>query len=328
MNDLYALFTKNGANTMGEYNAPNYDGMDFWALGAIAKYYPGNSTARTQARDIMGKLWEDIGEHYNPYLGNMIGPYDRAYTRDMTAHNAILSLYFWGIFGYGKAAVPPKGEGDLRFDVSQGAAIALIMEEVQSTMSSEVKEKILGLGIEAGEERLLRRTVYYDLETERSRTTTAWISKELMIGGQQLAESVERGPQFVPAIVHWASDSTHKPFPLIGLFSLYPTATTITAIASENKLMVSYPNTTQAGTDTFQFMLSGIPPPWIQKGNVVDGFRNVPCLDVNVTVKGLRGLPTVYGDSIYGSYYYNITYVVPRDFRGVPEVVFDLAYTC
>ncbi|KAG4431340.1 hypothetical protein IFR05_013172 [Cadophora sp. M221] len=323
--ELFELFTKNGANTMGEYNAPNYYGMDFWALGAMAKYGPENSTFKAHAPIIMAKLWDDIADHYNPYLGNMVGPYDRAYTRDMNVHDAILSLYFWGIFGYGKGAVPPKGELDLRYDATQGAGIALILENVASAMSSDVKERLLG---PFESERTLSRTIYYDLETEDNRTTTAWLSKELMIGGQQLAETVDRGKQFVPAIVHWASDPSHKPFPLNGLFSLYPTATTITAIAESHKLTISYPNTTQKGTDSFQFMLSGTPPPWSLAGNVVDGFTNVPCLDINVTAPGLQQLPTLYGSSIYGSWYYNITYVVPSNFTGTPNVSFDLAYTC
>ncbi|PVH88640.1 hypothetical protein DL98DRAFT_555658 [Cadophora sp. DSE1049] len=326
---LYELFTKNGANTMGEYNAPNYYGMDFWALGAMAKYGPSSSQIREHAPEIMAKMWEDIADHYNPYLGNMVGPYDRAYTRDMTVHDAILSLYFWGIFGYGRLAVPPRGELDLRYDGTQGAAIALVMGDVEGAMSAGVREKLLG-GFDSGEqkERLLKRTIYYDLETEDNKTTTAWLSKYLMIGGQQLAETVDRGKQFVPAIAHWAADPGHKPFPLNGYFSLYPTATTITAVAEKQKLTISYPNTTQPGTDSFQFMLSGIPPPWSLAGNVVNGFTNVPCLEVNVTAPGLQKLPTVYGSSIYGSYYYNITYVVPSNFTGTPVVSFDLAYTC
>ncbi|CZT02475.1 related to OrfH, unknown gene in trichothecene gene cluster [Rhynchosporium graminicola] len=323
--ELFKLFTKMGANTMGEYNAPNYYGMDFWALGAMEKYGPENSSFKAHAPVIMAKLWDDIADHYNPYLGNMVGPYDRAYTRDMNVHDAILSLYFWGIFGHGKAAGPPKGEIDLRYDAAQGSAIALILDNVASAMSLEVKEALLG---EFGEKRLLNRTVYYDLETDNNRTTTAWISKSLMIGGQKLAENVDRGKQFVPAIVHWASDPTHKPRPLNGYFSLFPSTTTITAIAESQKLTISYPNTTQDGSDSFQFMLSGIPPPWSLAGNVVDGFTNVPCLDVNVTAPGLQRLPTVYGSSIYGSWYYNITYLVPSNFTGTPMISFDLAPTC
>jgi hypothetical protein len=322
---IFQLFSKHGANTLGEYNAPTYYGMDMWALGAIAKYGPKNATFTAHANTIMAELWEDIAEHYNPYLGNMAGPYDRAYTRDMTTHSSVLSMFWWGIFGYENAPEPQRGEVDLGYDATQGAALALLMETVEETMSDDVKEKLL---VPFEGERLLNKTIYYDLDTDEKRIATSWLSKPLMIGGQQVKETVARGGQFVPAIVHWASDPEHKPFPYNGFFSLYPSATTIDAVASANKLSISYPNTTQDGTDTFQFMLSGIPPPWNLAGNVVDGFSNLPCLSVNVTAPGLEELPTVYGSMIYSHYYYNITYSVPEGFVGTPSIEFELAYTC
>jgi hypothetical protein len=323
--ELYELFTKNGANTLGEYNAPTYYGMDMWTLGANAKYGPKNATLTNHAVEIMTKVWEDVSDHYNSYLGNMAGPYDRAYTRDMTTHDAILSMFWWGIFGYEKAPAPPKSDLDLNYDVSQGAALALIMETVASVFSPEVTDKLLN---PFTNERFLNKTIYYDLATNDSRIATSWLSKPLMIGGQKLAETVARGQQFTPAIVHWAADPSHKPYPYNGFFSLYPSATTITAVAESHLLIISYPNTTQSGTDSFQFMLSGIPPPWNLAGNVVDGFSNLPCLKVNVTAPGLQVLPTVYGSMIYDHYYYNITYVVPTGFEGVPKIVFEMEYTC
>lgn len=322
---LYELFRKHGANTLGEYNAPTYYGMDMWALGAIVKYGPKNATFTAHAKEIMREVWEDIAEHYNAYLGNMVGPYDRAYTRDMTTHSAVLGMFWWGIFGYENAPVPQRGDVDLGYDASQGAALALIMDVVEGTMSQSVKEKLVG-SFEG--ERMLNKTIYYDLETDEKRIATSWLSKPLMIGGQQVAESVARGEQFVPAIVHWAADPEHKLFPYNGFFSLYPSATTIDAVASANKLDISYPNTTQAGTDSFQFMLSGIPPPWNLAGNVVDGFGNLPCLSANVTAPGLVEVPTVYGSMIYSHYYYNITYTVPDDHVGIPRIGFEFEYTC
>jgi len=324
-NELYELFTKNGANTLGEYNAPNYYGMDMWALGSMAKYGPKNATFTKLSVEIMTKIWEDIADHYNPYLGNMVGPYDRAYTRDMTVHDAIISMFWWGIFGYDKAPIPPKSDLDLNYDVSQGAALALIMKNVASVLSPEVTHKLL---TPFTTERFLNKTIYYNLDTDENRIVTSWLSKPLMIGGQQLAETVARGKQFTPAIVHWAADPLHKPFPYNGFFSLYPTATTITAVAESHQLKISYPNKTQAGTDSFQFMLSGIPPPWNLVGNTVDGFTNLPCLKVNVTAPGLEVLPTVYGSMIYDHYYYNITYVVPEGFGGIPKMVFEMEYVC
>nr|GFD56048.1 hypothetical protein [Tanacetum cinerariifolium] len=88
------------------------------------------------------------------------------------------------------------------------------------------------------------------------------MSRELIIGGQQLDEPKNRGDQFVPAIVHWAGDKNRRPFPLSTFFSLYPSASSIHAVAEPNRLTVSYPNTTQEGTDIFTFALSNVPPSW------------------------------------------------------------------
>jgi hypothetical protein len=324
-NQLYELFTKNGANTLGEYNVPTYYGMDSWALASMIKYGPPNATFTKYAPYILSELWADIADHYNPYLGNLVGPYDRAYTRDMTTHDAVSSLFWWGIFGHDKAPQPPKGELDLNYDAAQGAALALVMSTVENVLTPETKEKLL---TPFTTERLLNKTIYDDLDSDVSRTATSWLSKPLMIGGQIVNETVNRGKQFTPAIVHWASDASHKPYPYIGFFSLYPSASTISAIAGPNTLSISYPNTTGDGTDSFQFMLSGIPPPWNLAGNVVDGFESLPCLNVTVEAPGLEILPTVYGSMIYDHYYYNITYVVPGNFSGVPTVDFEIVYTC
>jgi hypothetical protein len=37
---------------------------------------------------------------------------------------------------------------------------------------------------------------------KHKRIATSWLSRELMIGGQQVTQDTNRGDQFVPAIVH------------------------------------------------------------------------------------------------------------------------------
>ncbi|KKY21109.1 putative glycoside hydrolase family 2 protein [Diplodia seriata] len=92
---LLDLFTWNDSNTLGEYDALTYYGMDIWALSAAIKYTPTNSTIKSTAEYVLPALWTDIAAHYNPHLKNLVGPYDRAYTRDMTTHSAILTLWLW-----------------------------------------------------------------------------------------------------------------------------------------------------------------------------------------------------------------------------------------
>lgn len=323
---VFDLFTANGYNTLGEYNCPTYYGEDVWALAANIKYGPPDATMTKHSPYILTELWKDTADHYNTYLGNMAGPYDRAYARDMPTHSAITGMFWWGLFGYDKAPVPWKGNDDLRYDATQVAALALIMDVVANHIDAETAQKLIE---PFSGERLLNKTIRDNLENNHTRTATSWLSKPLMVGAQQVSETINRGKQFVPAIVHWASDPGHKPFPYGAWFSLYPTASTIDAVAEPNKLTVRYLNTTQEGTDRFEFMIYGIPPGWALDGNVVAGFSNLPCLKVNVSSPGLDQLPTnYYGNNIYNHLYYNVTYVVPANFSGTPKVSFELEYTC
>lgn len=326
---LLELFQANNSNTLSEYNAPTYYGMDIWALVANIAYGPRNATMTTNAKYILTQLWDDIAAHYNPYLRNLVGPYDRAYTRDMNMHSAVLSLWWWGIFGREYGGQPPLGDPDVIYDVSQGAALALVADTAAAYISPETEAALTATGKWQGE-RFLNKTIRDDLSTDVLRVATSWLSAELMVGAESLAETVNRGVQFVPAIVHWASDPAKTPVPYVGFFSLYPTASTIDAVAGPGaRLQVAYPNTTQDGTDIFTFAVSGIPPAWVLQGNIVTGLEELPCLSANVTAPGLEKLPvTLSTSTLEDHYYYNVSYVVPEGFEGIPAILVEMEYTC
>jgi hypothetical protein len=326
-NELLELFKANGSNTLGEYNAPTYYGMDMVALGSHVKYGPPNATMTQAAPYILQKVWEDIAEYYNGFLGNMAGPYDRAYSRDLTTHSAVLSYFWWAFFGRENAPLPELGDADLLYDVAQGPAIALLAADILKTIPAATQTRLKTRDFTGGE-RSLHRTIRESLTTDYIRVATSWLSKPLMIGAETVDETVNRGNQFVPAIVHWAADPDHTPFPYNGFFLLYPSASTINATAGERSLTIYYPNTTQTGSDIFTFAISGMPPPWILKNNLVDGFRNLPCLDVNISASGLVEQPTTYGPMLEDSYFYNVSFVVPSGFIGTPAVEFEFTYTC
>ncbi|KAH8651034.1 hypothetical protein BX600DRAFT_516632 [Xylariales sp. PMI_506] len=327
-NQLLELFQRDGQDVLSEYNAPTYYGMDMWALAANIAYGPSDAPMTTNAATIMKAVWKDIAAHYNPFLGNMVGPYDRAYTRDATTHSAIISMFWWGVFGREYGPQPPKGESDLHYDISQGAALALIMDKVAENIDADSAAILTAKGWWEGS-RTINKTIYEDLETQQYRVSSSWVSAGLMIGGQTVAETVNRGAQFVPAIVHWASDPDHTPYPYNGFFSLYPTASTITSEVGPGTLRVSYPNTTQAGTGIFTFALTGLPPQFIRGPKpAVTGFDGLPCLAVNISAPGLTPQNITYGAMLEDHYIYNISYAVPADFEGTPSVAFELEYTC
>lgn len=329
---LVALFRANGSNTLGEYNAPTYYGMDIWALAANIAYGPAAASLTTHAAAILAELWDDIAAHYNPYLRNLVGPYDRAYTRDMTMHSAVLSLWWWGLWGRGTGGQAPLGDADLLYDAAQGAALALVMDTAAQHVSAETAAALTATGAWTGSRRL-RRTIRGDLTGEEAasawRVATSWVSAAVMMGAETTGDTANRGGQFVPAIVHWASDPAKTPSPYVGFFSLYPSAATIDAVADEGTLTVAYPNATQAGADIFTFAVSGLPPQWILAGNTVTGLEELPCLRVNVSAPGLEKLAvTASTSTLYDHYYYNVSYAVPAGFEGVPSIQLAVQYTC
>lgn len=326
--DIFELFERGGQNVLSEYNAPNYYGIDIWALAANIAYGPADAPMTKHAKTIMSELWKDIAAHYNPYLGNMVGPYDRAYSRDANTHSQILSMVLWGVYGRGVGGQPPLGEGDLLYDVAQGAAFALVMDVIAPTIDKDAEAIITSKDKWEGS-RFINKTVWEDLTSDNPRIVTSWLSADVMIGAQTVAETKNRGNQYVPAIVQWAADPAHKPYPYMGFFTLYPSASTLTAEATPNRLTVSYPNTTQDGTNIFTFALTGIPPSWtLGNKHIIDGLEELPCLSVNVSAPGLVKQDVVYGATLRNHWIYNVSYAVPEDFSGVPSVTLDMEYTC
>ncbi|KAH9874915.1 hypothetical protein J1614_004403, partial [Plenodomus biglobosus] len=264
-----------------------------------------------------------MAEHWNGYLGNMAGPYDRAYTRDITQHSSVLSLFLWGLFGRQNTPQPLLMESDLLYDIAQGAAIALVIGPVASYIPDSVARAMTSSF--TGPPRMLTRTIYDELAGNKSRVATSWLSRDLMIGAQMLDEQENRGDQFVPAIVHWAGDPMRTPYPLNTFFALYPSASSIHAVASANKLSVSYPNRSQPGSHIFTFALSNVPPAWtLGTSRRIAGLEDLPCLDVKVQAQGLVKMNVTYGAALRNHLFYNISYVVPEAFEGVPTVELDL----
>jgi hypothetical protein len=247
----------------------------------------------------------------------------------MVTNSAVVDYFWWGLFGYGTGPMPNKLEADLLYDVTQGSALALVIDVVAAHISKNDSAWLQSQGNWSGERMIIKNVPDAAGTDAGVRVVTSWISSSLMIGAEQVNETVNRGQQYVPAIVQWAGDKDHKPHPYISFFSLYPTASTIDAIAGPNSLEISYPNTTQDGTNIFTFALAQLPPNWtLIKKKVVKGLEDLPCLDVTVSAEGLEKQPVIYGATLEDNRIYNISYVVPTSFVGTPKVSFKFKYTC
>lgn len=122
--------------------------MDIWALAGNIKYRAKNATMTTNAQYMLTEVWKDVAAYYNPFLGNLTGPYDHAYIRDMTTRSAILSLYWWGMYGRQYGPQPPKVGLYSIYDISQGTALSLTMDTTSSYLPEEIaavlKSKSIG----------------------------------------------------------------------------------------------------------------------------------------------------------------------------------------
>lgn len=246
----------------------------------------------------------------------------------MVTNSAVIDYFWWGLYGYG-GPQPNKLETDLLYDVSQGAALALIVDVVAGHISKQNATWLASRKDWQGDRMITKRIPDALGADAEVRIATTWISAPLMIGAEQVNETVNRGQQYVPAIVQWAGDKDHTPQPYMTFFSLYPTASTIKAVAGPNSLEISYPNTTQDGTNIFTYVLAQVPPSWtLNKKKVVNGLEDVPCLDVNITAEGLVKQPVVYGATVEDNRVYNVSYLVPSNFTGTPKMSFTFKYTC
>lgn len=238
----------------------------------------------------------------------MVGPYDRVYHRNFLYDDSIVTIWFWMLLGRERAPVASLGLLGTQFDLRQGACMALLGQTLRSELNSSIVDRLTEpVG---SQDRIILRGIRDSLDNDTTRINTAWMSENVMAGGQQVAEEYNRGNQFAPMIAHWKSGETSVPDrPYVSFFQLFPTASTINATVTPNRISISYPNTTQAGTDVFQFLIGDIPGPYYSSGQMVrnrsallfvfradqyvfrqmKGFDNLPCLDVAVTSQGLNG---------------------------------------
>ncbi|WVQ77870.1 hypothetical protein IAR50_007572 [Cryptococcus sp. DSM 104548] len=327
--DIYDLFTAEGFNTLGEYNVPTYYGEDVLGLLQWVRHSPSNSSLPKWGKYMLQHLWDDIAEHYNYNLKNMVGPYDRIYHRNMLIDDSIISVFFWMLLGREVSPVAPIGMASTMYDLRQGAPFALVGSTLKQVLKENTVRKLVDrVGTE---DRLFERRIRVSLDNDTTRVNTAWVSENVMAGGQQVAELYNRGSQFTPMITHWKSGDTLLPSrPYVSFFQLYATASTINATVTPWHVSVSYPNTTQEGTDVFQYLIGDIPAPFWAEGRNMDGFDNLPCLNVSISSTGLNGTVDIskYGDfTIQSNNLWSVSYYVD-DSAEVPSMDFDLTYTC
>jgi hypothetical protein len=185
--EVYRLFNEHGA--FEEYNSPTYYGVDLFALSLWRNYGPEPWFVQAGS-DMEAKLWTDIAAFYHPGLKNVSGPFDRAYGMDMRAYVSLVGLWLRTVLG-ADAAPFPKIEGRMvHTDDMQFAPIFALLG------TSIPKEALQAFRTFAGEHEVRR-------ELPRNRVATAWIGRDLMLGGEATGSTHETAGQYVPATGYW-----------------------------------------------------------------------------------------------------------------------------
>lgn len=188
--EVVTLFRRAGAFL--EYGSPTYYGMDLYAL---ALWRTRSSSPRLQAwgEELDAALWRDIGRWYHAGLGNLCGPYARAYGMDMGSYAALLGLWIADGLPEGAGPAPfPALEDPI--DHAHDTCLAPCVALLGATVPDDV-----GPALERfGEERVVEQVVDADLGL----VATGWLAPDRMIGAARGA-AIDAIGQYHPATVHW-----------------------------------------------------------------------------------------------------------------------------
>ncbi|KAJ6101718.1 hypothetical protein N7499_001348 [Penicillium canescens] len=313
--EIYDLWSMH--HTLSEFNSPTYAGVAMWALALWNQYGTSDSLLKKYGPEMLTYSWEELGQLYNANLKNLAGPWDRSYGYNMNEYASLIGAVIWGAIGREKAPVPKNmlamyHQDDFAFY----PLFALSTPEMVKYLPAKVKTNLLKF---PGEHMYTSQAYSPPFDTY-PRNITTWMSKNVTIGAETIAEHVVGGPsinpsQFTPAVIQWAIDD-HQ----IGCISHWVTESSIHAVAAPGSLKISYPNATSTnGPVSFNFLFSGLN---VNNGFNVTGLEGVPGLNVKLTTNALSNYTMTYNTehSVNEFSFYNITYTMPESFAGVPFV--------
>ena len=88
-----------------EYNSPTYYGIDLLAL-ALWRTTTASERLAAWGAQLEAALWRDLAMFFHAGLGNLAGPFDRAYGLDMGRYLAAVGLWWWPRFGLEASPLP------------------------------------------------------------------------------------------------------------------------------------------------------------------------------------------------------------------------------
>lgn len=313
--DLYDLWSIH--HTLSEFNSPTYSGVAMWALSLWSQYATDGSLLKKYAPEILTASWNELAELYNANLKNMAGPWDRTYGYNMKSYASLIAPVIWGAVGKEYAPCPKQVSGVYhQEDYAFYPLFALAMPEMLKYLSAQSKRNL----IKFPGEHFYTAKVYSPPFDIYPRNITTWMSEDLTIGAETVAQHVIGGAAqstsaFSPAVIQWAIDKSQ-----VGCITHWVTESSIHAVASPKALYISYPNATSVdGPVSFNFLFSGLT---ISHGFDVTGLEGLPGLHLKVTTNALADYSIVYDtdQSVNEFIFYNITYTMPDHFTDMPFI--------
>jgi hypothetical protein len=211
-------FHRHGCFT--EHNSPTYYGVDLLALGLWRR---PDSPAELQrwGADIEAALWTDIARWWHPGLGNLCGPYSRAYGMDQHAYVSGLGLALW--CADLPAPLPDPSVEPLPH--GHDLCMATLLQHVGVRVPADARDALTRF---TG-----THTVEQVVQDEPRRVATGWLDHHRMIGAEASAGGLQARGQYHPATIHW-----RRPDGGVGWLRLVHHAPT-RATAGEARLEVS-----------------------------------------------------------------------------------------
>jgi hypothetical protein len=181
-------FRRHGCFT--EYGSPTYYGIDLLALGLWQRADAPEALQRWGG-ELESALWDDVARWWHAGLGNLCGPYSRAYGMDLGSYVSGLSLALWCA---GVPAPLPRLEDDL---VPHGhdLCMAPFLDHVGVRLPRSARgafERFSG-----------PHAVHQVIDDSPRREASGWLEEALMIGAEDGDTALQARGQFHPATVHW-----------------------------------------------------------------------------------------------------------------------------
>jgi hypothetical protein len=243
--------------TFEEYNSPTYYGVDFYGL-ALMRRHGATPRIRDLGAQLEAGLWRDVARFYHAGLRNMAGPYDRAYGMDLRRYASLTGVWMGLVLPAELTPLPDPTK-------PMGHAHDFLCTPTYVALGAQVPADVLEHFTAFRGERVLHRPI------TATRTATAWLRDDLMIGGEITGRTLGVVPgigQFHPATIHWRTPGDDVGW--VRLFATPPAD----AEATPGRLAV-----TAAAPGAFTFHVNA---PGVQAGRVSRDAWHLPGLTLTV----------------------------------------------